>query len=156
VTTLEEIVEAMEAKYGRANRVWVARLRRKAWRFKSVRQSLKKLWSKNLAKGLTFLDDSFLPATSNAVDRTNRRHRKMQKTVYRVRTARGARTVIEELARIKAADVVLPTTAGRDVRLACVTRPDKAQAAIIERLGIELPERLGRPRWVPVPTEAEM
>ena len=50
-----------------------------------------------------------------------------------------------------AGDVVLPTTAGRDVKLTCVTRPDKAQAAIIERPGLELPERLGRPRWVRVP-----
>jgi transposase len=69
---------------------------------------------------------------------------------------RGARTVIEEFARIKATDVILPTTAGSDVKLTCVTRPDWAQAAIIERLGLELPERLGRPRWVPTPTEAEM
>ena len=66
--------------------VKLARLRRKAWRFKSVRQTLKKLWSPNLEKALTFLDDSLLPPTSNAVERTNRRHRKMQKTVYRVRT----------------------------------------------------------------------
>ncbi len=64
----------------------LARLRTKAWRFKHVRKSLKKLWSKNLEKALTFLDDSLLPATSNAVERTNRRHRKMQKAVYRVRT----------------------------------------------------------------------
>jgi len=80
----------------------------------------------------------------------------LQTWMERSGLGRGARTVIEEFARIRAADVVLPTTAGRDVRLTCVTRPDKAQAAIIERLGIELPERLGRPRWVPVPTEAEM
>ena len=38
-------------------------------------------------KALTFLDDSLLPPTSNAVERANRRHRKMQKTIYRVRTA---------------------------------------------------------------------
>ncbi len=37
-------------------------------------------------KALTFLDDSLLPSTSNAVERGNRRHRKMQKSVYRVRT----------------------------------------------------------------------
>ena len=35
---------------------------------------------------LTFLDDNLLPSTSNAVERGNRRHRKMQKAVYRVRT----------------------------------------------------------------------
>jgi len=56
-------------------------------RFQGLRRTLKKLFSPNLEKALTFLDDSLLPATSNAVERANRRHRKMQKTVYRVRTA---------------------------------------------------------------------
>jgi hypothetical protein len=32
------------------------------------------------------LDERLLGATSNAVERGNRRYRKMQKTVYRVRT----------------------------------------------------------------------
>jgi transposase len=75
----------------------------------------------------------------------------LQTWMQRSGLGRGARTVIEELAKIKAADVVLPTTAGREVRLTCVTRPDKAQRAIIDRLGLELPERVGRPRWVPAP-----
>jgi len=35
-----------------------------------------------------FLDEKLLGATSNAVKRGNRRYRKMQKTVYRVRTRR--------------------------------------------------------------------
>lgn len=64
----------------------LARLRLRVQRFKGLRQALKKLWSPNLEKALTFLDDSLLPPTSNAVERTNRRHRKMQKTIYRVRT----------------------------------------------------------------------
>jgi len=64
----------------------LAKLRRRARRFKKVGQTLKKLFSPNMEKALTFLDDSLLPATSNAVERGNRRHRKMQKTVYRVRT----------------------------------------------------------------------
>ena len=34
----------------------------------------------------TFLDDKLLPSTSNAVERGNRRYRKMQNQVYRVRT----------------------------------------------------------------------
>ncbi len=75
----------------------------------------------------------------------------LQTWMERSRLGRGARTVIKELARLKAADVILPTSAGRDVRLTCVTRPDKAQAAIIDWLGLELPERVGRPRWVPAP-----
>jgi hypothetical protein len=44
------------------------------------------LHSPNLEKALTFLDDKLLSATSNAVERGNRRYRKMQKAIYRVRT----------------------------------------------------------------------
>lgn len=64
----------------------LAKLRRRIRRFAKLRDTLKKLWSANLEKALTFLDDSLLPATSNAVERANRRHRKMQKSIYRVRT----------------------------------------------------------------------
>jgi hypothetical protein len=63
----------------------LARLRRRVRRFKAVGRSLQKLFSPNLEKALTFLNDALLPSTSNAVERGNRRHRKMQKTVYRVR-----------------------------------------------------------------------
>ena len=64
----------------------LARLRQRVRRFKALGQTLKKLFSPTLEKALTFLDDSLLPATSNAVERGNRRHRKMQKTIYSVRT----------------------------------------------------------------------
>ena len=62
------------------------RLRRRVQRFQSLGKSLDKLKSPNLEKALTFLDDQLLPATSNVVERGNRRHRKMQKSIYRVRT----------------------------------------------------------------------
>ena len=64
----------------------LAQLRRRIERFTKLKDTLRKLSSPNLEKALTFLDDSLLPATSNAVERANRRHRKMQKSVYRVRT----------------------------------------------------------------------
>ena len=64
----------------------LAKLRRRVRRFKKVGKTLQKLFSPNLEKALTFLDDKLLPATSNAVERGYRRHRKMQKGVYRVRT----------------------------------------------------------------------
>jgi hypothetical protein len=69
----------------------LAKLRQKIRRFKGLAQTLKKLFSPTLEKALTFLDDSLLPATSNAVERGNRRHRKMQKTIYRVRTGQNIR-----------------------------------------------------------------
>jgi transposase len=54
-------------------------------------------------------------------------------------------TVLEELARIQSTDVVAPTTDGRTIRLRCVVRPDKAQAILLEHLGLQLPQRLKLP-----------
>ena len=64
----------------------LARLRGRVRRFRRVGQALKALFSPNLEKTLVFLDDRLLGSTSNAVERGNRRYRKMQKTIYRVRT----------------------------------------------------------------------
>jgi transposase len=55
------------------------------------------------------------------------------------------RTILEELHRIQSADIILPTTDGRDLRLRCVVRPDKAQATLLDRLGLDLPQRLRVP-----------
>jgi transposase len=52
------------------------------------------------------------------------------------------RTILEELARIQSHDVVLPTATHGRVRLRCVTQPDAAQAALLDRLGIVLPKRM--------------
>jgi transposase len=58
------------------------------------------------------------------------------------------RTVVEELAKIKSGDVVLPalSAAGqtRQIRLRCVTEPDAPQKALLSRLGLTLPRRLRR------------
>jgi len=64
----------------------LAKLRRRVRCFKTIGKTLQRLFSPNLEKALTFLDDTLLPSTSNAVERGNRRHRKMQQSVYRVRT----------------------------------------------------------------------
>jgi bifunctional DNA-binding transcriptional regulator/antitoxin component of YhaV-PrlF toxin-antitoxin module len=64
----------------------LATLRRRVRCFQTLGPALQKLFSPNIEKALTFLDDALLPSTSNAVERGNRRHRKMQKTIYRVRT----------------------------------------------------------------------
>jgi len=69
----------------------LAQLRQRVRRYRNLGKSLDKLHSPNLEKALTFLDDRLLPETSNAVERGNRRLRKMQKTVYRVRTQESLR-----------------------------------------------------------------
>jgi hypothetical protein len=75
----------------------LAQLRRRVQRFTCLGDTLKKLFAPTLEKALTFLDDKLLPATSNAVERGNRRYRKMQKQVYRVRTQAqiGARLALD-------------------------------------------------------------
>jgi transposase len=52
------------------------------------------------------------------------------------------RTVLEELARIQSHDVVLPTATHGQIRLRCITQPDAAQAALLDRLGLVLPKRM--------------
>ena len=89
--TLREIVDEMYRLYDRRCCRQTAlkklrKLRERLKRFKWLSQVLKKLESKAVDRSLLFLDDKCLPSTSNAVERGNRRFRKMQKTVYRVRT----------------------------------------------------------------------
>jgi hypothetical protein len=61
---------------------------------------------------------------------------------HRAGLGRSPRTILEELGRIQSTDIVLPMTDGRAVRLRCVVRPDLAQARLLDRLGLDLPERL--------------
>jgi hypothetical protein len=89
--TLRELMERVYALFDRRCRTQtaldkLATLRRRLLRFTQLGETLKKLFSPTLEKALTFLDDKLLPSTSNAVERGNRRYRKMQKQVYRVRT----------------------------------------------------------------------
>jgi hypothetical protein len=88
---LREIMEHIYALFDRRCRTPTAlgklkKLRQWVNRFTWIGDTLKKVFSPNLEKALMFLDDKLLPATSNAVERGNRRHRKMQKSVYRVRS----------------------------------------------------------------------
>jgi transposase len=57
------------------------------------------------------------------------------------------RTILEEIGRIQSTDVVLPVAnePARELRIRCVVRPDKAQAMLLDRLGLRLPERLRLP-----------
>ena len=88
---LREIMEHIYALFDRRCHTPTAlgklkKLRQWVNRFTWIGDTLKKVFSPHLEKALTFLDDKLLPATSNAVERGNRRHRKMQKSVYRVRS----------------------------------------------------------------------
>jgi len=57
------------------------------------------------------------------------------------------RTILDELGRIQSTDLVLPLAEDprRKLRIRCVVRPDQAQALLLDRLGLRLPERLRPP-----------
>lgn len=91
LATLRDLMEEVYRLFDRRCRTdtalaKLAKLRQRVRRFKQIGKILNKLQSANVDKALTFLDDKLLPSTSNAVERGNRRHRKMQKAVYRLRT----------------------------------------------------------------------
>jgi len=52
------------------------------------------------------------------------------------------RKVLEELGSIQVVDVILPTGDGREIRQRCVMRPTAHQAILLDRLNLQLPERL--------------
>ena len=92
--TLRGLMEEVYRLFDRRCRMATAlakleQLRARLRRFGRLRKVLKKLLAPGLEKALVFLDERLLGATSNAVERGNRRYCKMQKTVYRVRTQRA-------------------------------------------------------------------
>jgi len=89
--TLRNIMEEVYRLFDRRCKTQTAlkklqRVRRRVRRFKKLGEALNKLKSPMLEKALEFLDDKLLGATSNAVERSNRRFRKAQNSIYSVRT----------------------------------------------------------------------
>ena len=114
---LRKLREMMDLVYGlydrRCRRVTalekLRKLRERLKRFGWLSEVLKKLESPTIDRSLVFLDDKKLPSTSNAVERGNRRFRKMQKTVYRVRTCENIRQRMAMLLKMAVITEVVPT-----------------------------------------------
>ena len=105
---LRELMEEVYRLFDRRCRTATAiaklvALRDRLQRSGRLQAVLKKLLSPGLEKALVFLDERLMGATSNAVERGNRRYRKMQKTVYRVRTQRAidGRLALDLLRRVR-------------------------------------------------------
>jgi len=60
------------------------------------------------------------------------------------------RTILQEMARIRTVDVVLPLETGGEMRLRCVVEPERETAVLLDRLGLRLPKRL---RKTTIPAE---
>ena len=93
---LREVMDEVYRLFDRRCRTQTAlakltRLRRRLKGFKKLGKALAQWHGPTVEKALTYLDDRLLPGTSNAVERSNRRFRKMQKSIYSVRTAEHIR-----------------------------------------------------------------
>lgn len=68
------------------------------------------------------------------------------------------RTLFTEFSRIHSADIVLPLAdhSAREIRLRCVVKPEPAQAILIDRLGLTLPERIAPPQMLASSSRQEM
>jgi len=69
--------------------------------------------------------------------------------MHRAGLGEAPRTLLEEFAKIKSGDVVLPARGrnaqvSKTIRLRCVTTPDEAEKVLLNRLGLSLPQRLCR------------
>jgi transposase len=52
------------------------------------------------------------------------------------------RKILDEIAQIKVVDIVMPTKQGTVIRKRCVAQPTEAQAILLQRLRLQLPQRL--------------
>jgi hypothetical protein len=75
-------------------------------------------------------------------------YKTLEQWEHRAGLGKSPQKILEEFRRIQTVDVILPTTDGPEVRLRCVVRPDAAQSILIQRLGLELPQRLRTPSTV--------
>lgn len=71
----------------------------------------------------------------------------LYRTLDRIAKEKGldltARKALAALTTIKSGDIILPLVDGRELRLRRVSRPDAAQAELLTRLELDLPEKLG-------------
>ncbi|MBI4332983.1 MAG: hypothetical protein HY673_17085 [Chloroflexi bacterium] len=52
------------------------------------------------------------------------------------------RKIFDEIAQIKVVDIVMPTKQGAIIRKRCIAQPTAAQAVLLQRLRLHLPQRL--------------
>jgi transposase len=62
--------------------------------------------------------------------------------LWRGRSNLSPGRALDLLSRLHSADIVLPTTEGREIRLRRITTPTTEQQALLDQLGLELPKRL--------------
>ena len=106
-----------------------------AFRIQKSDLSIRPIWHKKTSRVLAHIFVCFLAYVL---------WKTLEQWQKRAGLGNSPRTIFGELGAIQSTDVVLPiaTEPARELRLRCVVRPDKAQTAILDRLGLRLPDRL--------------
>jgi transposase len=152
VSTVEDIVAAMERCFGRANCVWVmdrgmvsteniAWLNETGGGTHKSNLAIRPIWHRRAECIKAHILVCFLGC---ALWNT------LQQWQSRAGLGDSSRNMRTELSRTTAADVVLPLADGtaRELRVRRVARPDPAQALLIDRMGLIVPEPLRAPQIV--------
>lgn len=154
--TVQTIVATMEARHGVVGRVWIAdRGMSSAENLAWLRQTGRRYIIGALKAELRKFAVELAGADGWRAIRADRvlAHilvcflafglwKSLERWQQRAGLGNSPRTVLEELARIQSHDVVLPTATHGEIRLRCVTQPDAAQVALLDRRGIVLPKRM--------------
>ena len=75
-------------------------------------------------------------------------YRTLSQWMQRAGIGNSPRKLIEELANIRSMDVVLPVENGPELKLRCVSQPEKSQQILLDRLKIHPPKRINRTKNV--------
>ncbi|RMH59095.1 MAG: hypothetical protein D6679_02625 [Candidatus Hydrogenedentota bacterium] len=70
----------------------------------------------------------------------------IQKWSERAGLGSSVKTLLGEVRRLKATDVILPTSTGRTIRISCVSLPERSLQVLLQRLGLQPPKRLAPPK----------
>lgn len=112
-----------------------------AFRIQKSDLSIRPIWHQKTARVLAHIFVCFLAYVM---------WKTLEQWQKRAGLGNSPRTILEELGAIQSPDVVLPiaTIPPREMRLRCVVRPDKAQAALLDRPGYGYPTACA-PRCLP-------
>jgi len=164
-TTLKEIVETMEARYGRAQRIWAIdrglvseenlasfKAGQRQYIVGTPKSQLQRFEQQLATQDWHAIRDGLEVKLCPCEDRVLAHilvcflayvlWKFLGQLCQQAGLGNEPRRVLDELSELRAVDVVLPTQDGREIRTRCVTQPDDHQKILIKRLRMALPGRL--------------
>ena len=126
VSTVEHIVEMMEARYGKSDRIWVMD------RGMVSEDNIEFLRD----GGRRYTGSHFVCFVAYVLWKT------LGQMCSKAGLGHEPRRILAELSDISSMDVVLPTRSGPEIRTRCISKPTDHQQILLEKLGLKLPAKI--------------